>query len=250
MDTPQFKKAEFAAPQRSDICKQCGQPVGPSYFRVDGAMACPACAEKSRLSIPPDRHSAFGRALFFGIGAAIVGLAGYAIFAIMTGIVIGYLSLGVGFIIAKAMMAGSRGVGGRRYQIAAAVLTYAAVSMAAIPISISVYAKAHPHGAQPQTQSSATTDENASVATAASDGSSAPKPPMNFGGALITLGAIGLASPFLDLFADPFHGLIGLVILLVGIRIAWKMTRGSGASGERIVGPFRNQAAAAPPALG
>ena len=37
---------------------------------------------------------------------------------------------------------------------------------------------------------------------------------------------LGLASPFLEL-QDPVHGIIGLIILMVGIRIAWQMTAGS-----------------------
>jgi uncharacterized membrane protein len=54
------------------------------------------------------------------------------------------------------------------------------------------------------------------------------------------LALLGLASPFLEL-QDPFHGLIGLVILFVGIRFAWQQT---GAPKIDIVGPF--QAARAP----
>ncbi len=60
----------------------------------------------------------------------------YATFAIATGIIIGYISLAVGWMIGKAIMKGSGGVGGRRYQITAAALTYCAVSMAAVPIGI------------------------------------------------------------------------------------------------------------------
>jgi hypothetical protein len=74
------------------------------------------------------------RALLFGAGAAVAGLILYSIFGIVTGLVIGYLSLGVGYLVGKAMMMGSRGVGGRRYQIAAVLYTYMAVSMSAIPI--------------------------------------------------------------------------------------------------------------------
>jgi len=48
---------------------------------------------------------------------------------------------------------------------------------------------------------------------------------MGMGKALAYLGFMGLASPFLDLQA-PIHGLIGLVILFVGIQIAWKLTAG------------------------
>ena len=38
--------------------------------------------------------------------------------------------------IEKAIMKGTNGIGGRRYQIAAVALTYAAVSLSAIPIGI------------------------------------------------------------------------------------------------------------------
>jgi hypothetical protein len=40
---------------------------------------------------------------------------------------------------------------------------------------------------------------------------------------LVQLLFIGLASPFLEL-RDPLHGIIGLVILFVGLRIAYGMT--------------------------
>ena len=66
----------------------------------------------------------------------------YAGFTIVTGLYIGYVSLAVGWLVGKAIMLGSKGIGGRRYQIAAVVLTYAAVSLAAVPIAISYYMKA------------------------------------------------------------------------------------------------------------
>ncbi len=66
----------------------------------------------------------------------MVGLAFYAGFTIVTDIYIGYVSLAVGWLVGKAIMLGSKGIGGRRYQIAAVILTYAAVSLAAIPIAM------------------------------------------------------------------------------------------------------------------
>jgi hypothetical protein len=51
---------------------------------------------------------------------------------------------------------------------------------------------------------------------------------------------LGLASPFLAL-QDPFHGAIGLIILFVGIRIAWKLTAGPQLD---IVGPFQSSSPA------
>ena len=55
--------------------------------------------------------------------------------------------------------------------------------------------------------------------------------------AIGTLAVVGLASPFLEL-SDPVHGVIGLIILFVGIRIAWKMTAGRPMN---IVGPLLQQ---------
>ena len=71
--------------------------------------------------MPQDSHSAFVRGITFGVGGAILGLILYSGFGIVTGIEIGYLSLAVGFIVGKAIRMGSRGIGGRRYQIAVVV---------------------------------------------------------------------------------------------------------------------------------
>ena len=48
-----------------------------------------------------------------------------------------------------------------------------------------------------------------------------PKP--TFTKMVVQLLFIGLASPFLEL-RNPVHGVIGLVILFVGLRIAYSMT--------------------------
>jgi hypothetical protein len=63
---------------------------------------------------------------------------------------------------------------------------------------------------------------------------------MSIGSAIGMLTLAGLASPFLEL-QDPLHGAIGLIILFVGIRIAWKLTA---AAKLDILGPFSNSAPA------
>src|SRR5262249_35798115 len=138
----------------------------------------------------------------------------------------------------KAMMKGSNGVGGRRYQIAAVLLTYAAVSMAEIPIAIAQGREQK--SANPAVHSSQ--QPSSSQTAPAEEGKSEPAAaPKSLGSLLLTLVFIGLASPFLEL-QDPLHGLIGLVILFVGIRIAWRLTQGSGAA--KIEGPYDNASAA------
>jgi hypothetical protein len=228
--TPQFGTAEYAGVRETEHCSFCKQPIGRSYYRVNTAMACPTCGERAQHQLPGDSHSGFTRSLIFGLGGAALGLVIYAVFAITTGLVIGYVSLAVGYIVGKAIKLGSQGAGGRRYQIAAVVLTYAAVSLAAIPIYISIYAKERKtHQPVQVTQSNTDAQQPAEPPPAQHRGGVA--------GAILKLGLIGLASPFLDLAADPFHGLIGLVILFVGLKIAWQITAGSEL---QISGPFEN----------
>jgi len=207
-------------------------------------MACGSCVETIQREKPKDSHAAFTRALLFGIGGAILGLIVYSAFAILTGVIIGYASLAVGYIVAKAMMMGSLGIGGRRYQIVAVILTYAAVSISAIPIAMSYTPKNTKPQHQAQTLNEPT--DSPSVDQSNSDWpSSEPaqtRSQMGLGEKLIRLALLGLASPFVELFEDPFGGGIGLVILIVGVRIAWKMAQGKV---ETVVyGPFENSAAA------
>ncbi len=87
------------------------------------------------------------------------------------------------------------------------LLTYLAVSMSAVPIAIHQMRLRH----QAQAQSSDTAAAHANH--------------MNVAKAIGVLALLGVASPLLDL-QNPVHGLIGLVILFVGIRFAWRFTAG------------------------
>jgi hypothetical protein len=213
--TPQFATAEYRDPAKI-ACKFCQQAITGPFYRVNGAAACASCAQRLQQRNPADSHSAFVRGLLFGIGAAILGFAIYVIFALSTGLVIGFVSLAVGYLVGKGIGLGSRGVGGRRYQIAAALLTYMAVSLAAVPIALSVVA--HKHAQQHQAQSAE--PGAASAATPAPP----PRPRLPLATVIGRLTLVGLASPFLDLNNNPEHGIIGLIILLVGVRIAWQLT--------------------------
>jgi hypothetical protein len=156
-------------------------------------MACEGCVLQLQQQLPKDSHAAYVRGMLFGLGAAILGLIFYAGVTIVTNLYIGYVAFAVGWLVGKAMMLGSNGKGGKRYQIAAATYTYAAVSLAAIPIALSGH--------------------DVSVS--------------NLIAQLPRLLLLGIASPFLELQQELGFGLIGLVILMVGIRIAWQMTAGS-----------------------
>ncbi len=103
-----------------------------------------------------------------------------------------------------------------------------AVSLAAVPIILNHYYKQH--SAQPQAQVADSTTPQA------------PKPAMNPAKAWGTLVLIALASPFLAL-TNPGQGAIGLIILFVGLRIAWRITAGRTLN---ILGPFREAVPATP----
>jgi hypothetical protein len=244
--TPQFGTAEYRTEPEGRRCEFCQQPLPGTYYRVNGAMACPGCAEKMRSEIATDKHAAYVRALAYGIGAAVVGLVGYAVIAILLqGWVISYMSIGVGWIVGTAMMKGSNGVGGRRYQIAAALLTYAAVSMAEVPIWIHF---ANERNQQKQAQQQTLEDEQRRLEQESGQGSSelqpAPrvvKPQVNWGAWLERVALMGLASPFLQLSGNLFWGVMGLLILFFGMRIAWRIAAGRPFG---VYGPF----AEAPPA--
>jgi hypothetical protein len=215
---PQFATAEYAAQPAETMCKGCGQPISGAYYQINSLPACAKCTQQFKDHIVQDSHAAFVRGILFGVAGAILGLGIYVAFAIGTGWMIGYISLAVGYIVGKAIVMGSKGRGGRRYQIAAVLLTYMAVSLAAVPIAI------------PQHTKQKSAKQQAQVSGSAAE---APKK-MGLGKAVATLTLLGLASPFLAL-SNPAQGIIGLVILFVGIRIAWKITA---ARPMNIVGPL------------
>ncbi len=239
-DLPSFDKAQYAlAPtpgtSTQDQCTLCKTPITASYYRINGDIGCESCASQATSTIPTDSHAAYTRAILYGIGAAIIGMMMYAQFEIATGITIGYLAIGVGYLVGKAMKFGSKGRGGRRYQIAAAILTYAAVSMAAIPVAIHEY-KTKPAqitGAPPPPDSPSVHPYPGDVPEPAQSNSQ----PASFGMAVLTLIGIGLASPFMEL-ADGFGGIIGLFILFIGVRAAWSLTAGHDFATNEISGPF------------
>jgi hypothetical protein len=184
-------------------------------------------------------RAAYRRALILGTVAALLGLILYSTVAIVIGLVSGFASLAAGYIIGKAMMVGSGGIGGRKYQITAAILTYAAVSMSFVPIVIDHQMKTRPAPkatqeqlAEEQRQLEKEFGQTPQIAQPKSSRSKTEvSPPRTaspttswawFGHLLF----VGILSPIYDL-QYPKHGVVGLVILAIGISIAWRITAGT-----------------------
>ncbi len=176
-DLPDFDKAEFT-----------GQPV-VRLPHTPGEDVASSAWDTQRSD-----HARFIQAVLYGVVAALLSSMVYAAFTIITHIEIGYLAVGVGYVIGKAMLHATQGLGGRKYQITAAVLTYFAVSLASVP---EILWSMHTRG----------TDISHLSAHS-----------------IAFLARYGVASPFLELQDGFVSGLIGLFILFIGIRAAWQFT--------------------------
>jgi hypothetical protein len=179
------------------------------------------------------------RAAAFGLGAAIVGaILYYAVIAI-TGWEIGLVAIVIGFMVGYAVRRGTRGVGGRRYQLLAVGLTYFAVGLAYAPLAFKGFmeseagktALADAAKASQGNDSTARRD-GADTAGAAHLGNAVG--PAKAQSDLGPGGHLGLAlgATFLLIFALPVmyvvgsmpSGLISGLIIVFGMQQAWKMT--------------------------
>ena len=146
----------------------------------------------------PVAEGSLPKSILLGAGAAVLGSIAYGAFTLITHIEIGFIALFLGAFIAAAMMQATGGVGGRQYQITAAVLTYLSYCGAFI---VEVLWELNKRGSE--------------VGHISARG-------------YVRLSALALISPFTAL-ENIVSGAIGLFILFLAIRSAW-----SGAAGKRM----------------
>jgi len=133
------------------VCAFCYQLIAGKRYLVGSKAACTKCAMAAKaaaveagetvvlgpgVNTAQESSAAFAKRLLFGACAAVLGLAITSIFAILTGAYPGFLGPAVGWLVAKAIRSGGSGPAGRGSQIAAAVMTYVAISLAEIPAVI------------------------------------------------------------------------------------------------------------------
>jgi hypothetical protein len=221
-DVPQFATAEYAHIPGTERCRVCGSFITGEYYRVNNQMACSTCAAQAKEGQPQDSHAAFLRAVLFGIGGAVAGMIAFATIEISMKFTIGYLGLAVGWLVATAMKKGSNGIGGTRYQIAAVLLTYLAISASAVPVMVMAINREIDKRNQELAQPTPGGVQGGN-AQGADQGASVPRVHMNWNKVMGTLALWAVASPFLEL-SEGANGMIGLVILFVGLSIAFRMT--------------------------
>jgi hypothetical protein len=167
----------------------------PSFDRAEYAAAQPFDAPEINAPARPDT-TLLAQAILCGIGGAILGAVLDGGFIALTHINIGYLALVVAWLVAKAMTLGSRGQGGFAYQVSAIILTYLSVSAAHSGLMWWEYR----------------TTQHLSI----------PFTPHN----LFVFAKLGIIFPYTRFQDSGVSALIGLFILFIGMRAAWRMTSG------------------------
>ena len=247
-----FDASVAPAADQQASCGKCGTTLRTTYHTVGESMICGKCrATLEGTMIGGTGANRFGRAVLFGIGAAIAGAAVYYAILAATGYSIGILAVLVGYMVGRAVNIGSHGKGGRKYQLLAAFLTYFAMSSTYIVDGVrqlkdeksgaavtagGATATASPDGAL-------AADDVGESAAGVTDAVSATTPAApstkTFFFAIIAIVGIVLIAPILAGFSSP----ILLLILGFGVFQAWKMNRGAAVD---ISGPFNLRPGTAP----
>lgn len=232
-----FDRADFSSGETRKTCAVCGKAAEPEYYQLGGRDICPACAAVKRAEREGAGALGFSRAALFGAGAALAGAALYAIISAVTGYQFSLIAIAIGWMVGRAVMTGTGGRGGRKYQILAVLLTYFAITTSFIPEMIVELNKTAQQQASGQPAGQL-------PGQAAPDPAKTPEPegPITAGGyavALVLLIALSCVLPFIAL-ADGFSGIINLVIIGIGLQQAWRSTQIDDAA---LLGPYNTSEA-------
>ncbi len=134
--TSQFEPLTFdatAAPGAA-TCTQCGSALRGSYHLIGESMVCGKCRYAAEGQLQSGTGAAgLLRAVLFGTGAAIVGAVAYYGFVKITGYEWALITAFVGIGVGMAVRSGSRGHGGRKFQLVAVALTWLAMGGSHLP---------------------------------------------------------------------------------------------------------------------
>jgi hypothetical protein len=232
----QFERAESvdAATTTGVMCSQCKRLITDSYYNLAQSPYCASCKSALEETVAATRTpGVFGKALAFGLGAAIAGAVVYYAVIALFELEIGIVAILIGYMVGYAVRKASRGVGARRYQILAAALTYFAVGLAYLPIAMkdssSGSSKVTADSTADAKADSATnavapaTDSTSTPGVQASDGTETRKPMSIIVGIAILFG-LALALPVMIIVGSMPSGLISALIIGFGVMRAWQMT--------------------------
>jgi hypothetical protein len=217
-----------AMPPAGVTCAACRRGLDIEYFDVNGASVCAACRDAVvRQAQTPRDWPTLAKAVAFGIGAAIAGAILYYAVITITNLEIGLVAIAIGYMVGYAVKLATGGRGGRRFQVLALVLTYWAVGLAYLPLTIG--AALEERAASSSNASSVTAAPQTSGTAGDGDGGGLVM-------SLVMLVGLSLALPVLSVAGSMPGGLISAAIIAFGMHQAWQMT----ASPQvQVSGPFR-----------
>jgi hypothetical protein len=244
----QFETATYEKPESHASCQVCRRRLGAAYWQWIGRMVCEKCrSDVAMLEANARRGKTFARALGLGGAAAIGGGVGYAIFVKVTNIQLALVTIGIGWLVAKAIRKVTKGFGGVRFQVLAVALTYVGASMGYAPAVFEALSNARTHAPATASSASSSTAKSPGIApvSVAPEGSVSsadqtapsrpPSPrhasPLGAIIALVLLAGLVIAAPVLTIAQAP----IGALIVVFGLYQAWKMTK---SVSSRVEGPF------------
>lgn len=228
-------------------CTSCERTIGTSYYEARGRILCPPC--KGQLSAAVEAKGNILKGLVYGGGGAALGALIYFGVAALTGYEIGLIAILVGWLVGRGVAVGSGGVGGRRYQFMAVVLTYLSVSVSYAGLVVKEIAS------DPAILDSLTTADTPALSASLGDSAVLQGPGEANGPTLATTAAddsvaltaasVGTAfgALFLGILSLPLMvglgdlpgSLLGLLIVAFGLRQAWQMNSRPDIT---ITGPF------------
>ncbi len=208
----QFEHAEFAS---GNHCTICQNNLNDTYYRLFQDTVCPSCAEKVKLDreAQVSRGGGLLKATLFGAGAAFAGAAIYGLVTVLSGYAFALIAILNGWMVGRAMMRGSGGMGGRRFQIVGVLLTYLSITTGYLPSIVKEIVK----------------DQQVKEKTPAAAAPAKAEPNQPGGAAPVVIALaflVGIAAiaPFLNLSSA--SGLIGLLIIFFGLQRAWRECAG------------------------
>lgn len=218
----QFERTETTG---STQCGSCAATLQTSYFEANGTLLCQTCAEGVRQMLNGTGLGIgrFGKAILFGVGAAILGAALYYGVLALTGYEVGLVSIVVGFLVGRAVRAGSGGRGGLKYQLLAVALTYIAIVSTYVPLLINEF-KNSPPAAENSEAGEVVGETQATSATVDSIPADADAQPIGVGRFILgwaIIFAFAMALPFLA----GLQNIIGLLIIGFGLWEAWRVNK-------------------------
>lgn len=241
-DALQFDQAEPAGDAVSGdmTCSVCAQPIADSYYEVNGHVTCQRCRRDVEAHFKAGSSaSQFVRAAALGLLAAGAGFGIYYAIAKLTGMEFSLIAIVVGVMVGAAVKRGTNGRGGRRYQLLAVFLTYAAIVSSYVPFAlegIREAVQAPPANVSADTLAARPAAGETSPARAEADTSALTAGQAAIG--LVVLAGLILALPFLA----GFENILGLLIIGIGLYAAWNA---AGRPALNITGPYRVRAAPA-----